>query len=258
MVVDKSRKLVKRVGAVTQAFALLRILARSEKPLGVTALARAAEVNPSTAFNILRTLVLENAVTFDERSKVYSSSRGLLEICGSLISLPLAERIEGELQQIAERTNCLVGLWQTIDGRMELIKRAVSDSPMRLDMQIHQTLPPFAGAVGRAWAAAEGLTDERLREGFESIRWEGPIDAARYVAEVRMARAVGYAIDEGALHPGVVTIAAVIIGNGNRITHGLTASDIAHRLDRNRLVELGEDLRSLALQTSGRTDCNSH
>ena len=248
----KSAKPRKSVGAVTQAFALLRVLSRTDEPQGVTALARAANVNPSTAFNILRTLVSENALDFDERTKAYRLSSGLLDICGNLVARTMAEEIQSDLQSIADSTNCLVGLWQASTESMELVTRAVADSPMRLDMQVHHKLPAFAGAVGRAWAAAQGLEDEKLRQGFAGTRWAGPLDADRYVAEVKMARKVGYAIDEGALHPGVVTIAAVIVDDKRRITHGLTASDITHRLDRDRLSELGQNLRSLAARFSGR------
>ncbi|QQN74396.1 helix-turn-helix domain-containing protein [uncultured Croceicoccus sp.] len=242
---------------MTQAFALLRILARADPPRGVTALARAADVNPSTAFNILRTLVFENAVTFDERTKTYALSRGLLEICGGMAARSLEQEMVGDLQRIADRTTCLVGLWQSTNGRMQLVERAVAKSPVRLDMQIHQKLPAFAGAVGRAWAAAQGLSDEKLRDGFDEIRWDGPLDGERYIAEVQMAREAGYAIDEGALHPGIVTVAAVIVDSDGTVTHGLTASDIAHRLDRERLKELGKDLRELAIRFSGFPSDNS-
>lgn len=241
----------KSVGAVTQAFALLRVLSRTDEPQGVTALARAADVNPSTAFNILRTLVSENAVAFDERTKAYRLCFGLLDICTNLVTRSMAEEIQGDLQRIADNTNCLVGLWQATNANMQLVTRAVADSPMRLDMQVHHKLPSFAGALGRAWAAAQQFDEEKLRKGFGETRWEGPLDAERYVTEVGMARRAGYAIDEGALHPGIVTIASVIVDGEGRVTHGLSASDIAHRLDRSRLAELGEDLRTLAARFSG-------
>ena len=240
----------KLVGAVTQSFRILRTLSQSREPLGVTALARKAGVNPSTAFNILRTLVAEDAVAFDALSKTYVLGSGLLKIFGPSLNRHLIEDIKSELQSIADESSCLVGLWESSDGKMVLTDRAVSNMPMRLDMQVHQRLPAFAGAVGRAFAARMEMSDAKLAAGFEQLRWAGKIDAATYISEVREAEENGYAIDDEALHPGVVTVASVISDEDGNVTHGLTASDIAHRLDRDRLHEVGRRLEELARKIS--------
>lgn len=240
----------KLVGAVTQSFRILRTLSQSREPLGVTALARKSGVNPSTAFNILRTLVAEDAVTFEPLSKTYDLGSGLLKIFGPSLSRHLVEDIKGELQSVADESSCLVGLWESSEGKMVLIERAVANNPMRLDMQVHQRLPAFAGAVGRAFAARMTMSDAKLAAGFEKLRWAGRIDAATYISEVREAEQNGYAIDDEALHPGVVTVASVISAEGGNVSHGLTASDIAHRLDRERLHEVGRRLEAIARKYS--------
>src|SRR5262245_61591275 len=65
------------VPAVTRALAILRLLGRSEEPLGVNAIARALELIPSTALHILRVLVAEELVAFDPVTKRYRLDAGL-------------------------------------------------------------------------------------------------------------------------------------------------------------------------------------
>lgn len=59
------------VGSVVQALSVLRHIARTREPQGVTAIARALGLNPSSTFNILRTLVAEGFVERDDATKTY-------------------------------------------------------------------------------------------------------------------------------------------------------------------------------------------
>ena len=243
---DAHTKPVKMVGAVTQAFRIMRALAGNSGPQGVSAIARDCKVNPSTAFNILRTLVAEDAVQFDELSKTYVLSRGLLSLCGKLLEQSIIQAIRGDLDRLAAETNCLVGLWQVDDGRMMLVERSVAGRAIRLDMDIKQRLPRFAGAVGRAWAAVLQLSDAELREGFAALRWEGQITARTYLAEVRQAERVGYAIDDEVLYSGVVSVGTIITDHHGKPIFGITSSDIAHNLDAAKIKRLGEEMASLS------------
>ena len=248
---DTPAKPVKMVGAVTQAFRILRVLSGNRGPQGVSAIARDSNVNPSTAFNILRTLVAEHAVDFDELSKMYVLSPGLLTLCGRLLEQSIVQAIRGDLDRLAAETNCLVGLWQADDGRMTLIERSVAGRAIRLDMDIKQRLPRFGGAVGRAWAAALKLSDTKLREGFAALRWEGKITVQSYIAQVRQAERVGYAIDDEVLYKGVVSVGTVILDRQGVPIFGLTSSDIAHNLDAAKIKRLGEEMASLSRAFSG-------
>lgn len=244
--IDQGQKPVKLVGAVAQAFRVLRVLSANPERLGVSAIAREAKVNPSTAFNILRTLVVEDAVQFDEPSKSYALGRGLLSLCTRLLEQSLVQNIRADLDRIASETNCLIGLWQVDDGRMVLAERAVSDRAVRLDMNVKQKLPRFAGAVGRAWAAVVKPSEADLRAGFAAVRWEGQINVRTYIAEVRQAQTLGYATDNEALVPGVVSVGTIIVDKDGKPIFGLSASDIAKNLDQAKIDALGKELASLA------------
>lgn len=235
----------KLVGAVTQSFAVLRVLSVSAEPLGVSAIAREAGVNPSTTFNILRTLVLEGAVVIEEKTKSYSLGEGLLALCAPLLERSFVQDIGIELARLSAEFSCLAGLWQVVGDRVVLVERAVSDRPVRLDMAIKQRMPLFLGALGRAHAAALRLSDADLSARFGQLRWEGAIDVDGYIGEVRAAEELGYAVDRQALYPGVVSVAAILTNRDGVPVYGLTASDIANNLDDARIAALGARMAAL-------------
>ena len=70
----------KMVGAVSNAVAVLRYLSTASAPAGATHIAKETKINPSTCFNILRTLVDEDLVHFDPHGKSSSLSLGMMDI----------------------------------------------------------------------------------------------------------------------------------------------------------------------------------
>lgn len=245
-------KPVKLVGAVTQAFRILRVLSDRNAPLGASSIARAAKVNPSTAFNILRTLVAENAARFDDLSKTYTLSDGLLKLSQRLLDHNLIEDIMIDLNRLATDTGCLAGIWEVTPDRMILLERAVADRPMRLDMEVKQRMPLMLGAVGRALAAQKKLSENELRTHFKHARWEGQITAKQYISEVRDAERRGYGVDHEALYPGVVSVASLIVDHNGRAIYGLTASGFTITMSDETTQEVGERLAAIARAHSGR------
>lgn len=187
----------------------------------------------------------ERAVQFDELSKTFTLGMGLLELCEKLIGNSIVAKVRDELERLADETHCLLGLWQVADGKTVLIERAVSKRPMRLDMDIRHKLPPFAGSLGRAYAASLGLSGQSIKAGFRALRWEGEINEDRYLEEVRQAERDGFAIDREALYPGVVSVASLIFGRKGQALYGITASDIAFNLSNAKIDELGEEVRRI-------------
>ncbi|WP_299310158.1 IclR family transcriptional regulator C-terminal domain-containing protein [uncultured Croceicoccus sp.] len=232
----------KPVGAVVQTIRLLRALSESDAPLGVSAAARAAGINTSTAFNVLRTLTAETLTVFDEPTKTYSLGPGLLDLCGALRQPSLAEKIRAELPELAAKTGRLIALWEVMGTRLILLDRAQSDRPVRLDLDLTQRMPRYLGAVGRAAAAADGLGKAALKKEFGKLRWAGDISPADYVESVELARQQGYGVDRGALYEGIVAIASVVTDTEGKPVLGLSAIEFAERLNEDDIAATGKML----------------
>ena len=66
--------------AISRAAAVLRLLGKSETPLGLQAIARTLGLVPSTCLYVLRALVAEEFVAFDPDTKRYSLEAGVLTL----------------------------------------------------------------------------------------------------------------------------------------------------------------------------------
>jgi DNA-binding IclR family transcriptional regulator len=124
------------------------------------------------------------------------------------------------------------------------------DRPVRLDLAVTQRMPLLLGAVGRAAAAGLDIDDQELRRQFRRLRWAGTIDAGRYLAEVKDARRTGYGVDRETLYNGIVAIAAIITDETGRPAYGISAIELANRIDDVEIAEVGERLAATAASLS--------
>src|SRR5690606_26584060 len=170
-------------------------------------------LNASTCFNLLKTLVHENLIVFDEPTKTYSIGLGLVELAkGALEKASYVRLLKPHLQELAERHNVTTTLWQrTSDERVVLVDLAESGSPMRIHMSIGQRLPMYIAALGRCMAAHSELSPAELRSKLSQLRWEDGPSFETYLREVEEARQNGYAVDHGHYVRGVVTVSSPIL-----------------------------------------------
>lgn len=236
-----------KVNTVGQTLALLRFLADAQMPLGVNAISRELNFAPSSCFRILKQLAEEGYAQFDARTKCYSlGSSAVMLARRSLDPSNTFALILPSLTDFVTRTQASVGFWRRIDrDRIVLAGFVESPNPMRIHMSIGQRLPLFIGAVGRAFAAELGLTDDEIRSEQGKLRWQVAPDTTEYCREVKLCRRTGYAVDDGNFAPGVTTVACVLNDAMGGLNYGLSAIRIAGQTDPAKIRELGEALVSL-------------
>ncbi|GJD61946.1 IclR family transcriptional regulator [Methylobacterium frigidaeris] len=240
----------REVGAVTQAAAILRAIAGSREALGVTAIARAAGVSPSTTLNILRTLVHEGFVALVPDTKTYRLGLGLLEVARPLLNRSDVELLQPGLQQVATEFEATTTVWQVApDDKALLLGRIVPASGIHIEFRLATRLPAYAGAIGRTVAAAGQsagvLPRATLRTRFGAIRWHVPVPFETFLEEVEAAAARGYAVDRGHLVRGVTSVAAALCDRHQRPRLVVAAHLFQGQLTQERLEALGLALRGL-------------
>ncbi|HEY4665574.1 MAG TPA: IclR family transcriptional regulator [Comamonas sp.] len=242
----------KLVGALSSGLKVLRYLSSASSPLGVTRIAKELNLNASTCFNLLKTLVHERLVTFDESTKTYSIGLGLVELAkGSLGKASYVRQMRPHLLELADRHNITTTLWQRTTGdRVVLVDLAESDSPMRIHMSIGQRLPMYIAALGRCMAAHTDLPAAELRRKLSELRWEDGPSFDAYMQEVEQARNNGYAVDFGNYVKGVVTVSAPILDNHLQPVMAVSAVGFTTQFSDTGLKALGEDLRQRCEEAS--------
>lgn len=242
------------VPSVSQAIAILRLLGRSGESMGVTAIARAAGLSPSSAFNLSRTLVAEGLVDFDPATKRYRIGLGSIDFARmALRGDTMVAAVRPLMERLAERHDAAIGLWRAADsGRLLLLALAESEAATRIHMAVGQRQPTGAGSTGRALLAARGASDDELRAAHAGVRWPTNLEADSYISQVRDAARLGYAIDNQWLNPGIATLAAAIPDAHGQDAQGLpryclSASLFAGRHDAAGLEAIGREIAAEAM-----------
>lgn len=238
----------KLVGAVASAIKILRYLSVAPEPVGVTRIAKDLKLNPSTCFNILRTLAAEDFVYFEPSGKTYVIGWGVMDLArGATTAHGDISTVRPQMDRIAQEHGVTVTLWQRISPRRKmLILSAVTRNAIRIQMAVGQRLPIFHGATGRVLAAHSGLSREEIRQRFDEIRWDQPISCEEFVAQVEEARRSGWALDDGNFAAGIRSVAVAVVGDNGEANLAVNATMFAGQYDSERAEAVIADLKELA------------
>lgn len=234
--------------AISRAAAILRLLGKSDAPLGVQAIARELGLVPSTCLYVLRALVAEEFVAFDPDTKRYSLEAGVLTLARQWLRRnPFNDLAQPALDRISQAFDVTM-LGVQIVGLDHIIVVAVSQSgpSFQLSTQVGSRFPALISATGRCIAAFGDYPEAELKARFKTLRWDEPPSFEDWKAQVEQTRAQGYAADEGNYISGVTVMAAPIWKARGRPSHALVAIGIGSALKRRGLPELGEALKSAA------------
>lgn len=236
------------IGSVKQAIAVLRYLGSIEGGQGVTTIARALGIGPSSCFNVLRTLVSEDLVAFDPVAKTYRLGLGMLSLASVALGRDAVARAAAmPMERLAAQHDAAVGLWRLTAGeRLTLAALAESASATRIHMAVGQRQPAAAGATGRAVLAARDPADSAIDQAFAGVRWQSAPTPDEFRAQVREAQERGYARDIGQLNHGISTVAAAICNAAGEPCFALSASTFTGRHDGPALDAIGAQLHTLA------------
>ncbi|MEE1557536.1 MAG: helix-turn-helix domain-containing protein, partial [Alphaproteobacteria bacterium] len=177
------------VTAVSRAATILRYLGRSQEPLGVSRIARDLELIPSTALNILRTLVHEDLVVFEPNTKRYSLGIGILGIARDMLGgSDFVQAMQSHLENIAA-TFDVAAIAVELDSHEHMVVVALARP--RLNLSIHVNIgsqfPALISATGRCVAAQRGWDRQRLARSFEALRWQNPPAFETWLDEIEAA-----------------------------------------------------------------------
>jgi len=249
---DVSTASSKTVGALTSGLAILRFLARVEGSVGMTQVARELGLNPSTCFNLLKTMVHERLVTFDPVNKTYSLGLGFIELANNALEKAQYSRlVRPYLEELASAYAVTATLWQRSgNDRVVLVGRVDSDHALRVHMSIGQRLPLYIAALGRVMAAHSGLNRSELRQKFNELKWQNPPSFETYLGEIEATRQQGYAVDIDRYVRGVTTISAPIFTEPGMPSMAISAVSFTAQISDGVVAEIGQYLSETAQRIS--------
>lgn len=243
--------------AIARAAAILRLLGRSETPLGVNAIARELALVPSTCLYVLRALAAEELVSFDGDTKRYTLEAGVLTLArGWLKRNRFADLVQPLIDRLArDHGVTMMGVQVVGLEHMIVVATAMSGGNFQLSATTGSRFPALISATGRCIAAFGDHPESDIERRFADLRWDDPPGYDRWQAEVADTRRRGYAVDDGNYISGVTVIAAPILRHDKTPGHALVALGIASAIHRAGVEPIGEALlasaRTLSDQLSG-------
>lgn len=236
---DRGRELAKtlkdsKAPAISRAAAILRLLGKSESPLGLQVIATTLGLVPSTCLYVLRALVAEELVAFDANTKRYSLEAGVLTLARHWLR---HNRFTDIAQQVLDELSREFGvtmLGVNIVGLDHIIVVAVSQAAdnFQLSAQVGSRFPALISATGRCIAAFGGYPQEELRGRFEALRWDAPPTFDQWQKQVAQTRSQGVAVDSGNYISGVTVLAAPVWNGQDQPAHALVALGIGASVQR--------------------------
>ena len=240
--------------AISRAAAVLRLLGKSDAPLGLNAVARELGLVPSTCLYVLRALVAEELVSFEPDTKRYALASGVLTLArGWLRRDEFSSLAQAPLDRLSRQFGVTM-LGVEIFGIDHIIAVAVSQAGggFQLSTQVGSRFPALISATGRCIAAFGSYPERLLRARFDTLRWDDPPSFAEWQEQVERTRETGFGIDEGNYIAGVTVLAAPVWKGGDKLSHALVAIGLTSTLRRNGLEDVQQALRAEAQALTGR------
>ena len=243
--------------AIARAAAILRLLGRSEAPLGVNAIARELGLVPSTCLYVCRALAEEELVAFDPDTKRYSLDAGVLTLArGWLRRDRFSDLVQLPLERLA-REHGVTTLGVQIAGLEHIVVTAAAQggSAVQLAAHVGSRFPALLSATGRCIAAFGQYPPAQLEAKFHTLHWDNPPSFKHWQAQVEQTRVQGYGVDEGNYIAGITVVAAPVWKAPGRPSHALVGIGLGGALGRKAIEALGTALvaaaRTLSEQMGG-------
>jgi DNA-binding IclR family transcriptional regulator len=253
MMTTQAAARIRPVPAVSRAFAILRLLGRSDAPLGVNSIARTLGLVPSTCLHILRALAAEELVSVDPATRRYALGAGMLTLARSALRRnAFAELAQPWLDRLSARYR-LTAIGVQVSGLEHMIVVAISraDLGLRLHVDIGSRYPALISATGRCLAAFGNHPRVDIDARFRELRWDRPPGLRAWRAEVAAARRDGYSIDQGNYIRGVTVVAVPVLTAG-AMSHGLVTVGVSEQVAELGAERIAGDLKRAADEVSTR------
>ena len=237
-------------GSLEKALDVLDAIGAAPNGLSQNALAEHLSLPRATVYRLLATLVARGLVRRDPLRKVYCLGFRCFEMARQAYAMPdLVAAATLELRALRDLTGETTYL-ATLDGREVIsLERCDGVHRLRSEAMLGQRKPVHCTSLGKAILSAmpDDARDTMVREAvLKPLTASTITDRRRLHAELRIARARGYAIDDEEIALGVRCVGAPVLSPSGHVRGAISVAGPAFRLTRARLELLGPEVAQAA------------
>ena len=239
----------KRVPAIDKCFAILELLAQSKEPMGISDISGKLDLNKSTVFNIVHTLMDLDVLENQPDSKFVFGTR--FYILGNIAGKrsDLIQTARPYLETINRKTKLSAFLGLRSDRQVILIDKVDSANGIKLSSEIGMQMPVLAGAGIKALLSQ--LSDKEIDEilGRSELKRYTPysiIDKAVYKEEILEVRKEGVAYDREEYIEGMVAFSIRIKSKSRDLQAAIWAVGLTRQVPEASIPELTGLLKGIS------------
>lgn len=238
---------------------LLRVLAQSSAPRGVSDLAKVLGLPRSNMHRTLQTLVEAGFVAQDSQGR-YACTLALFELGTAVISrVDAIAAAEPVIRDLSARTEETVHLSILDEFDVVYVKKVDSPLPVRAYSTVGGRAPAHCVATGKALLAFQSHDYlHRFAHRLVAHTRHSITDLAVLAAELNEIRQRGYAFNRGEWRESVCGLAAVIFDSDRRPVAGLGISGPKDRFSPSRLPDQSTAVMEAAAAVSKALGCSGH
>ena len=228
------------VRSVERALNILFLIARSDQPLGLTEVSRAADIDKATVLRLLLTLESFKLIQRDPLTRRYSPGSGLWHLVKSWrndlrsVSLPYLESLRRATEETVQLV-CPRGLERVV------VTALPGPNELSVNPTIGVTHPIYVGASGKALMAFLS-DDERDRiielTNLKPLNPQGIADRATFLRLLRDIRQHGFATSIGDVTLGASAVAAPVFDADGKVIAAVSLRAPEIRLPPARINQL--------------------
>ena len=239
----------KRVPAIDKCFAILELLAQAKEPMGISGISGKLDLNKSTVFHIVHTLMDLNVLENQRDGKFVLGTRfyTLGNMAGKRSKL--IQTAHPFLETINEKTKLSAFLGLRSDRHAILVDKVDSAYGIKVSSEIGMQMPILAGAGIKAMLAQ--LSDEEIdeilaRTELKKYTLHSIIDKALYKEAILEVRKQGIAFDREEYIEGMVAFAIPIKVNSRNVQAAVWAVGLTRQVPDSSIPELTQLLKGIS------------
>ena len=239
-------------GTIGKALDVLDLVADLGRPVRFSELQGRSALPKATLYRLVQTLTAQDMLRYDEERQTYAPGLRLVRLAhAAWQQSALAPIARPHIDALAEKVGETVHLAQLDGGQVLYVDKRNAAQPIEMFSQAGKVGPGYCTGVGKAMLAflePEAQARAVDRQAFFAHTPTTLTDASALLAELDVIRRDGVAYDREEHEPGIICVAAPILGQAGRVMGALS---ITTSTERNTLADLGQyipDLKHTASQ----------
>jgi IclR family KDG regulon transcriptional repressor len=244
------------VKSVSRALDIIHLVSTKKEGLGVTEIANQIDINKSSVYRILSTLVQYGYIEQDQETSRYKLGYKFLEISSKLLeSIDLRKEAKPYLQELEKETNEVIHLVVYDQGEVIYIEKLEGTETLRMHSKVGKRAPMHCTAVGKAILAHlpfNVVLDILERKGMSRHTDKTITDKDEFLKELAQVKQKGYALDLEENEYGIRCIAVPIFDHVGKVIAAVSVSGPTIRMTDERIEQLQARMLQIGKHISAR------